>query len=159
MTDLFDQTDSGAIFSDCRKYRFILWRVWDKTKDYIMFIGLNPSSANEYKDDPTIKRVQKMAYNWGYGGVYMLNLYPYITPHPKNLILNNKYFDANEKWINIVNEKCKDIVFAWGSFKEAKNKSDRIISRYKGLALKINNDGSPRHPLYVNTNVELVKFN
>ena len=50
-----------------------------------MFIGLNPSTANEITNDPTIRRVQRFAFDWGYGGVYMMNLFAYITAYPKEL--------------------------------------------------------------------------
>jgi len=67
--------ESGAEFSECRKYRYALWRIWDKSKPLVMFIGLNPSTANENVDDPTIRSVCRMTKNNGYGGVYMMNLH------------------------------------------------------------------------------------
>ena len=46
-----------TIFSECRQYRYTLWREWDLlNSNYAMFIGLNPSTADEWKDDPTIRR-------------------------------------------------------------------------------------------------------
>ena len=72
---LFKEFESGAEFSPDRKYRYALWRIWDKSNPLIMFIGLNPSKANELKDDPTIRRVRRFAFDWGYGGVYMINYF------------------------------------------------------------------------------------
>ena len=46
---------SGAVFSDCRKFRYALWRMWDEDKPLVMIIGLNPSTADEKVNDPTIK--------------------------------------------------------------------------------------------------------
>jgi hypothetical protein len=51
----------GAEFSPCGKYRYALWRIWDFKKPLAMFIGLNPSTADASKDDPTIKRVRATA--------------------------------------------------------------------------------------------------
>ena len=66
MKDLFNNND--AIFSEERNYRYVLWRIWDKTKPKAMIIGLNPSTANENADDPTIRRLKSiMRYN-GFGG-------------------------------------------------------------------------------------------
>ena len=79
------QDDTDAIFSVCRNYRYVLWRIWDNSKPKVMFIGLNPSTANEEIDDPTIRRVKSLAKNWGYGGVYMLNLFTYVTAYPEQL--------------------------------------------------------------------------
>lgn len=65
----------GAEFSECRKYRYVLWRRWD-WKGYgnqVMFIGLNPSTADETEDDPTIRRCIRFAKDWGYSGLLMMN--------------------------------------------------------------------------------------
>ncbi len=70
--------DTGAKFSEDKRYRYMLWRRWDETKACVMFIGLNPSTANESTDDPTIRSVVAIANNLGYGGVYMLNLFQLI---------------------------------------------------------------------------------
>ena len=84
-TDLFLQQPSGAIFSKHRNYRYVLWRIWDNDLTKIMFIGLNPSTANEADDDATMRRVKSFAKSFGYGGVYMLNLFAFITKKPKIL--------------------------------------------------------------------------
>ena len=75
----------GAQFTEDRQYRYALWRIWNEDKPLVMFIGLNPSTANEYKNDPTIRRVMRYAADWGYGGVYMMNLFAWVTPYPKEL--------------------------------------------------------------------------
>ena len=75
-----EQKDNkGAYFSPCRKYRYALWRIWNQNKPYAMFIGLNPSIADEVYDDPTIKRCINYSKSWGYGGVYMTNLFSYVS--------------------------------------------------------------------------------
>ncbi len=66
---------TDAKLSDCRIYRYALWRIWDDAKPLVMFIGLNPSTADETEDDPTIRRCISFAQNWGYGGLYMANLF------------------------------------------------------------------------------------
>ena len=75
----------GAIISDCQKYRYALWRNWDLSKDKVMFIGLNPSTADHIEDDPTIRRCIGFAKSWGYGGLYMMNLFSYRTSNPSKL--------------------------------------------------------------------------
>ena len=64
---LFEDKIFGADFSEDRKYRNALWRIWDSKKSLVMFVGLNHSSANENTDDPTIRRVISFAKAWGYG--------------------------------------------------------------------------------------------
>lgn len=156
--DLFGGSN-GAIFSEDKKYRYVLWRIWDKNKPLIMFIGLNPSTANEYIDDPTIRRIKTFTKIWEYGGFYMLNLFTYITVYPEELIKCNNPLKLANWYLEIYVKKCEKIVFAWGSFQEAKNRAEEIINRLKGYALKINKDGMPAHPLYIPTNTKLIKFN
>ncbi len=135
-TDLFNAENTGAEFSSCRKYRYILWRIWDKDKPRIMFIGLNPSTANESNNDPTIRRVQKFAFDWGFGGVYMLNLFAYITPYPKEL---KKDINSSRNDFSLIHiaDKCEKIIFAWGSFKEANERANEVMKLFDGYALMI----------------------
>lgn len=147
-----------ANFSINCKNRYSLTRTWDASKKHVMFIGLNPPTANGTEDDPTIRRVMRFSYDWGYGGVVMCNLFTMVTPYPKELNIDEdleitKYCIANEQ------HKCNLIVCAWGSFKEAQKRGNEIkewlTTKY---ALHINKDGSPKHPLYVKSDVRLVKF-
>lgn len=153
---LFDHYDNdGAIFSTCRKYRYALFRLWNLNEPLVMFIGLNPSTANEHDNDPTIRRVMKFAFDWGYGGVYMMNLFPLVSTDPA--ALSNFYSpfhdieDAeNIKWLEKAYDKCEEVIFAWGAFPQAQKKAEQVIKMFPSAkALEINQDGSPRHPLYV----------
>ena len=75
-----------ALLSKDKKYRYSLKRIWDKDKPKVLFIMLNPSLADNYKDDPTIRRLIKFAKLYGYGGFYVGNLFSYITPYPSELL-------------------------------------------------------------------------
>lgn len=158
--DLFKIGDleKGAIFSDCRKYRYVLWRIWDTNKPFIMFIGLNPSTANEKTDDPTIRRVQRFAFDWGYGGVIMMNLFVYVTSSPEELEKCNDHLSLNNEWLTSVAVICERIIFAWGSFKQARERAKEVKKMFDGYALAINKDGSPKHPLYIKKNVKPIKI-
>lgn len=155
--NLFD--NNGAEFSTCRKYRYALWRIWDDSKPLIMFVGLNPSTANESNDDPTIRRVRRFAMDWGYGGVYMVNLFALISPYPEDIKKSDDPLGDNDDWLEIISKDCEKIIFAWGAFPEAEERAKEVIEQYDGYALVINKDGSPRHPLYVKADVEPVKYN
>lgn len=150
--NLFD--NNGASFSNCRRYRYSLWRIWDAEKPLVMFIGLNPSTASEGKDDPTIRRVKKFAFDWGFGGVYMMNLFAFVTPYPEELSgCKDPVGGANDFQLKQVAKRCNEVVFAWGSFNEAKERAEQIKAMFPGAkALVVNQDGSPRHPLYVHKN-------
>lgn len=156
--DLFNST--GAIFSECRKYRYALWRVWEDSKPFVMFIGLNPSTANEETDDPTIRRVKRFAWDWGYGGVYMMNLFAWVTPDPFELKSVPDPIGKNNDWLKKISRSCNEVIFAWGSFDEAKARSKEVTVMFENSkALVINKDGSPRHPLYVRADTKPILFN
>lgn len=144
----------GAHFSNCRNYRYVLWRVWDVSKSRIMFIGLNPSTANEISDDPTIRRVKKMAQDWGYGGVYMTNLFALVATHPYELLQCPDPINGNDEWLIKIASITGDIIFAWGNFKIAQERAKKVIEMFPNAkALQINKNGSPKHPLYVKGDV------
>ena len=82
-TNLF--IESAAEFSPDRVYRYSLWRFWSKNGGYAAFISLNPSTADEHEDDPTIRRCIRYAKDWGYSGLIMLNLFAYRSTNPKRL--------------------------------------------------------------------------
>lgn len=145
-----DDNKSGADFSADRKHRYRLYRIWDETLPKVMFIGLNPSTANETEPDPTIGRVISFARSWGFGGVYMMNLFTFVTAHPEELPPQNGCDDINKALLQIYGNECARIVFAWGAFKEAAAAAKVVIPLFPGaMALRKNKDGSPIHPLYV----------
>lgn len=127
-----------------------------------MFIGLNPSTANQTEDDPTIRRVKRFAKDWGYGGVYMMNCFPYCTAYPKELAQGLTCKSLVHNWLILGNigEKVKEVIFAWGNFKEVDILTiNELVSRFPNAkALQLNANGSPKHPLYVKADVVPVKF-
>jgi hypothetical protein len=160
-THEFNLPDNGAAFSDCRNYRYALWRIWDVTKPKVMFIGLNPSTANETTDDATIRRVKTIAKNLGYGGIYMMNCFAYISTDPKLLKTNPMSKEWNDNMLTVTASKCADVIFAWGNFDIVKTtgRDVELIEMFPNAkALQINKNGSPKHPLYVPGNITPVKF-
>jgi hypothetical protein len=127
----------------------------------VMFIGLNPSTANEFSDDPTIRRVKAIAKNLGYGGVYMMNCFAYISTDPKSLKINPMSKEWNDNMLTVIASKCADVIFAWGNFEVVKStgRDLELIEMFPNAkALHINKNGSPKHPLYVKGDVVPVKF-
>jgi len=155
---------SGAFFSDCRKYRYALWRIWDDSKPLVMFIGLNPSTADETEPDPTIKRVCAIANYNGYGGIYMMNCFPFVSTKPEEMLLckrNSVEWNINESWLYQISKTCKEVVFAWGNFDVIKQiNRDKDLSNLfpQAKALVINTNGSPKHPLYCKKETILINY-
>lgn len=168
MAEISIQEGAGAEFSKCRKYRFALWRIWDKSKPLIMFIGLNPSTANETEPDNTIKSVTRISTTLGYGGFYMMNCFPFVSTDPDALkdydkeVFSQQQFFLNNQKLKEVGAICKDVVFAWGGFEVVKEfKRDKELMQIfpDAKALILNKDGSPRHPLYISAKQKLIPFN
>lgn len=163
MTDLFGNPvatmRAGAEFSEDRKYRYVLWRIWDAKKPLVMFIGLNPSTANEVEADPTIRRVIRFATDWGYGGFYMMNLFAIVSSKPEILITDPNPVGDNDRWLGEIAAKCDRIIFAWGVFKQASVRRLEVAAMFPGAyCLKKTKDGHPWHPLYVKADVEPILF-
>ncbi len=162
MNLLFENTiECGAEFSPCREYRYALWRIWDKSLPLIMFIGLNPSTANETEPDQTIHSVYRISKRLGYGGFYMMNCFPHISTNPENLFLSTQHAFFNDQWLTKVAAMCEEIVFAWGGFEIVKHSGrDQELCKMfpHAKALIINKDGSPHHPLYIPKSVTLKYF-
>jgi hypothetical protein len=78
-------TAKGAEFSECRLWRYRLWRTWDASLPAVCWIMLNPSKAGADEDDATIRRCVRFAKDWGYGGIAVVNLCALISTDPKAL--------------------------------------------------------------------------
>jgi hypothetical protein len=147
-----------AKLSVCRKYRYSLWRVWDQSKSHVMFIGLNPSTADETADDPTLIRCMNYARSWGYGGVYMANLFAFRATDPEVMFAaNNPIGKYNDRWLVELSQKAGLVVAAWGnsgSFMRRSNEVKQLLSNLH--CLKMNKSGEPAHPLYQKTSLQPV---
>lgn len=155
---------AGAHFSPDKKYRFALWRIWDLDKPLVMLIGLNPSTANEKADDPTIRRLSGktgLVYRHGYGGFYMLNLFPFVSSNPEDLELQAEYgsqLAVNNDWLQDVNLHCETVVFCWGNFKTY-GRDKRMMDMFpRAMCFGRNASGSPKHPLYLHGETKLRDF-
>lgn len=148
-----------AVFSPDREYRYKLTRIWDESKPVVLFIGLNPSTANENLDDPTIRRCIGFARSWGYGGLLMGNLFAFVSTDPRKLYQSglNTIGEHNDDFLCSMNAEAAITVIAWGSFGKALgNRPSWVFSSLKNLhCLGMNQDGAPKHPLYLPANTRL----
>ena len=147
---------SNAIFSDDRKYRYSLTRIWDSSKLRVCFIGLNPSTANEHVNDPTIRRCIKYAMDWDYGSLIMVNLFAYRTTNPKELMKQKEPIgEGNTNTHRIIEAigTSKITICAWGTKGGFMGRDNIIMSILTGSNklhyLKLTKDRHPCHPLYL----------
>jgi hypothetical protein len=155
----------GAQFSDDRRYRYALWRIWNEDKPLVMFIGLNPSTAAEKEDDPTIRRVTRFAYDHGYGGFYMMNLFAYVTAYPHVLETTKDALGDTDEWLEKINLKCYAVCFCWGAFGDGNGRqyirmrAQQIVGRFpSAYCLGKTKTGHPAHPLYLAAGTKMIPY-
>jgi len=143
--------EKDATFSPCRKYRYTLYRSWDSNLGYAMFIGLNPSTADETLDDPTVRRCINFARAWGYGGLCMMNLFAYRTKDPKHMKAAHKPIGVdNDKWLISESMRAGVIIAAWGNHGSYLGRDEEVRVMLHDLHyLALTKSGKPKHPLYL----------
>lgn len=157
---LFGDNASGAILSDCGKYRYQLWRTWDESKPKVLFIMLNPSTADASADDPTIRRCIGFAKAWGYGGIMVGNLFALRATDPqelKKIVFNEEHYfhaDQNAQHLDKMAYQCKIIVYAYGNPPIDKY-NEPVSCFYSRHHLGLTKAGNPKHPLYLPKNTTL----
>lgn len=140
-----------AVLSPCRNYRYALSRVWDASLPYVLFIGLNPSTADETEDDPTIRRCIGFAKSWGYGGLVMANLFAWRATEPAEMMRQDDPLgEKNDAWLVELASNAGVVVAAWGNDGSFLQRSAHIRALVTDLHyLKLNSTGEPAHPLYL----------
>lgn len=151
-----------TIFSPCRAYRYTLWREFDLDQrgGYAMFIGLNPSTADEVQDDPTIRRCIGFAKRWGYGALCMTNLFAYRAIDPLDMKRHpHPVGPENEQHLVRCAAEAGVVVAAWGTHGYFMARGREVSTMLDDLhCLGVTKDGSPKHPLYLPKNAELRTF-
>jgi len=151
--------NSGAHFSVCGDYRYSLWRRWVDNcplDRMVAFIGLNPSTADAVKNDTTISKCIGFAQRWGYGGIYMLNLYAFRATDPKVMCAAaDPWGDKNLESFGYYRSRVGLVVACWGSLQIKHRPNLRWQSTIQSVLGAIGKpvyclgktvDQSPRHP-------------
>lgn len=144
--------NSHAVMSECGRYRYSLTRHWG-TGHRLLFIMLNPSTADEHDDDPTIRRCIGFAQRNGFGELHVCNLFAYRATVPRQLrTADDPVGPLNDEWIQREMGHASLTVAAWGAWPGAEERAREVV-KLAGhgplFCLGTTKDGSPRHPLYV----------
>jgi hypothetical protein len=152
--------DMGALVSEDRVYRYRLSRRLSTGERTILFVGLNPSTADGEQDDPTIRREVDFAGCWGFNCYLKGNIYAYRSTKPKALYtVDDPVGPGNQEALKGMAERAEVIVAAWGSNRltcDAHTLAGWLLSLPHTRCLGRNGDGSPKHPLYVPGSAQLV---
>ncbi|PCJ85802.1 MAG: hypothetical protein COA54_10425 [Thiotrichaceae bacterium] len=140
-----------AVISSDEKYRYALWRTWDSNLPRLMFVCLNPSTADAAKDDPTLRRCIGFAREWGFGSVCIGNLFAYRTPNPSDLKgTTNPVGNKNDLWLSKLFSESDTVIAAWGNNGSYLSRDKEVMSSLKELyCLSKTKSNAPKHPLYV----------
>ena len=156
-------TGTGAVLSDNGLYRYRLWRNWSP-RPHMVWIMLNPSTADAELDDPTIRRCISFAKREACGGIEVINLYALRTTKPAHL-LDHPDPEGPENldhWYGVLLNHQGPIVAAWGAWPSAHqpplagSTARYMVERRHWLCLGRTKHGDPRHPLYVKGDTPLV---
>lgn len=156
MNDMLAEfNENAAVISDCGRYRYSLTRrVNPQRHTWCVFVMLNPSTADANTDDPTIRACCDFARRWECGWLQVVNLYAWRAADPAELAALEKSVRVGPRNWSAVNDALRNgdiIVAAWGvhggeiGAAMGKWMRDEVSVHHLGL----NNDGSPKHPLYI----------
>ncbi len=155
---------TGARFSTCKRWRYLLWRRWDEVKPVANFLMLNPSTADEGSLDPTCARARDFAERWGYGGLIVTNVFAWRATDPRILReVSDPVGRANDGAIMRAAREAALVVAAWGNHGTYLRRSERVLGLLRGSgvalhALRTNGGGEPAHPLYLSGRLMPVPF-
>ncbi|MCE5270785.1 DUF1643 domain-containing protein [bacterium] len=184
-----DHRPFGAVISKDGVYRFFLWRwlelpeqnvLFPRTPKTVTWLMLNPSTANASKDDPTIRRCLGFARQWGFGRLFVVNLFAYRSSSPRELKKHLESYDGqiegvtthykNDDWVQFAARNSELLVLAWGAHlpNECEARKEEIEQIFGDLelehaapavkSLSLTKCGAPRHPLYAPMNAQLLDW-
>lgn len=156
----------SAVFSPCRTWRYTLSR-WTVQEEHhfnsVLFVCLNPSTADEVKNDQTVTRCAMSAARWGYDRVVVCNIFAVRSTDPKALkVVPDPVGPENDRYIFEEAAKADFIVCAWGEHGRFMDRGAHVAGELAAWheihALGFNKSGTPKHPLYLRSDTRPVKW-
>ncbi|XAK55451.1 DUF1643 domain-containing protein [Bacillus inaquosorum] len=149
-----------------RLYRYMLDCEWDEELNKVTFIMLNPSIADTSECDKTLNRCVNFSKSWGYGGMIIVNLFAYISPHPQDLKkADNPIGENNNEYILEAVKMADKIILAWGNtlngkvFNRRKKEVLELLKGHSHYCIKKTKDNKfPRHPLYLSSELKPIPY-
>ena len=152
--------DSVAVYSDCENYRYQLTREWDIAGRKALFVMLNPSTATEMQNDPTVERCERRARALGFGAFRVTNIFAFRATDPREMRAQaDPVGPGNDAVITESALWADRIICAWGGHGAhlARGAATRHLLRGLGkplFHLGLIQSGEPKHPLYISYTVQ-----
>lgn len=151
---MFVQGD--AVFGGVNnEYRYRLSREW-ADGDRVLFVMMNPSTADPGHDDPTVAKCRRLAQKWGYGGLYVGNTFAYRCTDQGRLIhILDPVGPDNDRHLVEMAKDSSLVVFAYGrpNYVSLRRRGPYVARLLRTFAtphvLRLSKDGTPWHPLYL----------
>ena len=146
---------STAVYSPCEAYRYALTRIWDTEGRRVLFVMLNPSTATEVQNDPTVERCERRARALGFGGFRVCNIFAFRATDPRVMRAQaDPVGPANDAAIAEGALWADSVVCAWGTHGAhlVRGSAVEALLRATGrplLHLGLSKAGHPKHPLYI----------
>jgi len=146
---------SVALYSDCERYRYSLTRTWDTSGHKALFIMLNPSTATEVQNDPTVERCERRSRALGFGAFCVTNIFAWRDTDPRKMrAAVDPTGPENDKTILGRCPWADKIIAAWGTHGAHLDRGPQVLDllRQTGRPLHhlgLTKDGHPKHPLYI----------
>lgn len=158
--------DAGADISACGLYRYRLWRTWAEGSDVrrVLFVMLNPSTADGTQDDPTLRRCVGFAQSWGFGALTVCNLFAFRATDPGELLVRgvDRVGPENDAALARASTEAHLVVAAWGAFRGTKHRAPAVLAalrqRHSVHAMGLTRSGDPKHPLYLPGHLQPVSW-
>lgn len=153
---MFQKGDAAsvAVYSDCERYRYLLTRIWAPGPK-ALFVMLNPSTATEYQNDPTVERCERRARALGFGAFRVTNIFAFRATDPKVMrAQTDPVGPANDAAIVDSAGWADRVICAWGTHGAHLNRGGQVegLLRATGVPLwhlGLTQAGMPKHPLYI----------
>lgn len=152
---------TDADVSEDGRYRYLLTRRWGVTVPALHVIGLNPSTADADRDDPTVRRIVSLARSAGYSAVYLTNLFAFRATSPADMRAQADPVGPRNDMVIANRAVTMDTAVAWGVHGAYRDRGDEVLRLLRGrplLCWGVTKDGFPRHPLYLLGDTPLVPF-
>lgn len=150
-----DGTASVAVYSPCESYRYSLRRTWDTAAPSVMFLMLNPSTATEEKNDPTIERCERRARAMQAGSFLITNLFAFRATDPADLRRAQAPVGPENDQVLVDTMHTVDMIIgAWGAHGDHMDRATQVRALLAScdtplFHLGLTKHGHPRHPLYL----------
>src|SRR5207245_4694212 len=132
------RNDSGAVFSACRRWRYLLWRRWDAARPAANFLMLNPSTADELRLDPSCTRARLYAEGWGYGALIVTNLFGWRATDPDEMkAAREPVGRGNDRAILAAARESGIVVCAWGNHGAHRGRSAHVLDLLRDARVEV----------------------